>query len=83
MSTMQMINQGKDLTFIMNNVQFNTSLLERPYLYPKYDDPRFIAASLFRRYCGWYTFELTRLLPVPKAEVGKQIAALAGSPLAL
>mmetsp|Transcript_1789 Transcript_1789/g.2052 ORF Transcript_1789/g.2052 Transcript_1789/m.2052 type:complete len:521 (-) Transcript_1789:138-1700(-) len=79
-STLGYLNKGKDLNFIMNNVSFDKSLLLKPYLYPKYDDPRFIAATLWRRYAGWYTFEITRLLPTPKAAVGAELARLIGTP---
>ena len=79
------INAGTPLAEIMRSLAVPRALLARPYLRPHYDDPRFICATLWRRYCGWYDFDVPRLLPMASAaRVGAEICRAAGvSPLAL
>jgi len=74
--TLELINAGKDLTFIMNNVRGDQQLMKRPYLVNRYDDDRFIVANLWRHFAGWYTQEITRLLPVEKSSVAKELSKL-------
>ena len=54
-------------------------MISKPYLQPKYDDPRWFVATLWRRYAGWYTFDVRHLLPVDASDVGTELAKLVGS----
>ncbi len=62
----------------MANAPIPKDLLSLPYLLPRYDDPRWFVATLWRRYCGWYTFDVRHLLPVAAGEVGKELSHLIG-----
>ena len=46
------INSGKSLGEIMRTTPVNQKLISKPYLQPKYDDPRWFVATLWRRYAG-------------------------------
>ena len=73
------MNAGKSLGEIMRTTPINKSLISKPYLQPKYDDPRWFVATLWRRYAGWYTFDVRHLLPVDASDVGTELAKLVGS----
>jgi glyoxylase-like metal-dependent hydrolase (beta-lactamase superfamily II) len=77
--TLEGINAGKSMGDIMRTVPVPQSLVSLPYLQPKYDDPRWFVASLWRRYAGWYTFDVRHLLPVSSTAVGSELAKIAGS----
>lgn len=77
------INAGQSLTSIMRSVVVPQDLLQKPYLKPNYDDPRWFAASLWREKAGWYTQEVTRLFPVGTDVVGTEIVKLVGGAEAL
>ena len=77
------INAGVPLARLMANAPLPKELLELPYLRPRYDDPRWFVATLWRRYCGWYTFDIRHLLPVDAASVGVELARLVGGTRAL
>merc|ERR1719433_2479115 len=60
----------------MNRVTPNKKLMTLPYLRPRYDDPKFIVASLWRRYAGWYTQDPATLAPVPKEATGSVLLGM-------
>eukprot|EP00941_MAST-03F_sp_MAST-3F-sp1_P003202 g3202.t1 len=72
------LNEGMPLAEIMRSLRIPPSLLALPYLAPKYDDPRFIVASIWRKYCGWWGGEITQLLPSDKNMLAKEICQLIG-----
>jgi glyoxylase-like metal-dependent hydrolase (beta-lactamase superfamily II) len=74
--TFEGINAGKSLATIMMSVPIPRHLVAKPYLRPRYDDPRWFVASLWRRYCGWYDFDVRHLLPVSSRETGLAVAQL-------
>jgi glyoxylase-like metal-dependent hydrolase (beta-lactamase superfamily II) len=76
--TMKGINSGRSLQNIMMKVPIPKELISKPYLRPNYDDPRWFVATLWRRYCGWYTFDVRHLLPVSAGDVGTELAKLVG-----
>ena len=72
------INAGAPLGRIMASTPIPRELTSLPYLSPRYDDPRWFVATLWRRYAGWFTQDVRHLLPVPAAEVGAELAELVG-----
>ena len=81
--TLRMMNEGARLDEVLHGVEIPEALLERPYLRPSYDDPRFIVRNLWRLYGGWYDGNPAHLNPAPDAEVAAQLAALGGGARAL
>ena len=76
--TLAMMNEGARLDDIMHSVQIPEALLERPYLRPSYDDPRFIVRNLWRLYGGWYDGNPARLSPPPDTDLARELASLVG-----
>jgi alkyl sulfatase BDS1-like metallo-beta-lactamase superfamily hydrolase len=76
--TVALMNQGCDLNTILQRVRAPADLLSKPYLRPRYDDPAFVARSIWHLYAGWYDGNPSHLKPVADAELGAEIAALAG-----
>jgi glyoxylase-like metal-dependent hydrolase (beta-lactamase superfamily II) len=81
--TLAMMNEGARLDDIVQGVKIDEELLQRPYLRPSYDDPRFIVRNLWRLYGGWYDGNPARLSPPPDAALAAEVAAFAGGGLAL
>ena len=76
--TLTLMNAGASLNDILHSVEFPESLLERPYLRPIYDDPRFIVRNIWRLYGGWYDGNPAHLLPSPDRKLALALASLAG-----
>ena len=81
--TLRLMNGGARLDDVLHSVALPAHLLERPYLRPSYDDPRFIVRSLWRLYGGWWDGNPAHLLPAPEADLAVELAALAGGAGAL
>jgi alkyl sulfatase BDS1-like metallo-beta-lactamase superfamily hydrolase len=81
--TLRLMNEGARLDEVLHSVAIPAALLERPYLRPSYDDPRFIVRSLWRLYGGWWDGNPAHLLPAPEADLAVELAALAGGAGAL
>jgi alkyl sulfatase BDS1-like metallo-beta-lactamase superfamily hydrolase len=81
--TLRLMNEGARLDDVLHAVAVPAALLERPYLRPSYDDPRFIVRSLWRLYGGWWDGNPAHLLPAPEADLARELAALAGGAGAL
>jgi len=81
--TLRRMNEGARLDEILHSLELPERLLERPYLRPSYDDPRFIVRNLWRLYGGWYDGNPARLSPAPDADLARQVAGLAGGARAL
>ena len=76
--TLDLMNEGATLDDILHSVELPSELLERPYLRPIYDDPRFIVRNLWRLYGGWYDGNPAHLLPSPERELARALAEEAG-----
>ena len=72
------MNGGGTLDDILHGVEIPSALLERPYLRPIYDDPRFIIRNLWRLYGGWYDGNPAHLLPSPERRLARALAELVG-----
>ena len=66
--TLVLMNRGCSLDQVLHGVKLPTELMEKPYLRPVYDDPRFLIRMVWRRYGGWWDGEFDNLLPAPKAD---------------
>jgi alkyl sulfatase BDS1-like metallo-beta-lactamase superfamily hydrolase len=72
------MNRGCSLDEVLAGVTFPGALMEKPYLRPVYDDPRFLVRMVWRRYGGWWDGEYDTLLPAPKATQAAEWVALGG-----
>jgi glyoxylase-like metal-dependent hydrolase (beta-lactamase superfamily II) len=73
-----LMNAGALLDDILHTVAVPADLMERPYLQPIYDEPQFIVRNLWRLYGGWWDGDAAALKPAPRAELAREVAALAG-----
>ena len=76
--TLARMNAGMPLASILAEVQPPARLRERPYLQPVYDEPAFVVRNIWRLYGGWWDGNAAHLKPAGDAELGREIAALAG-----
>lgn len=76
--SLELINRGVRLDEVIHTVKAPAHLLERPYLWPLYDEPEFIVRNIWRLYAGWYDGNPANLKPAPEAAVAAEVAALAG-----
>ena len=76
--TLEMMNAGAPLAEILDGVIVPEDLLERPYLRPVYDDPRFIVRNLWRLYGGWYDGDPSHLLPSGERKLARALAEAVG-----
>ena len=73
-----LMNRGCSLDEVLHGVAVPADLMEKPYLRPVYDDPRFLVRMVWRRYGGWWVGEYDTLLPAPRAAQAAEWVALAG-----
>jgi alkyl sulfatase BDS1-like metallo-beta-lactamase superfamily hydrolase len=76
--TLALMNKGWSLDQVLHGVQLPKELMEKPYLRPVYDDPRFLIRMVWRRYGGWWDGEFDTLVPAKKSEQAAEWIALAG-----
>jgi alkyl sulfatase BDS1-like metallo-beta-lactamase superfamily hydrolase len=76
--TLAMMNDGRTLNDILHSIELPSTLLERPYLRPIYDDPIFVVRNLWRLYGGWYDGNPSHLLPAPERDTARALAGLCG-----
>jgi alkyl sulfatase BDS1-like metallo-beta-lactamase superfamily hydrolase len=76
--TLALMNAGAPLEQAVREVQPPAHLAARPYLQPVYDEPQYAVRNLWRLYGGWYDGVPAHLQPAPEAELGDEVAALAG-----
>jgi len=76
--TLALMNEGLSLDQVLHGVKLPVELMQKPYLRPVYDDPRFLIRMVWRRYGGWWDGEFDSLLPAPKSERAAEWIALAG-----
>ena len=81
--TLRLMNEGARLDDVIHSVKFPDELMQRPYLRPSYDDPRFIVRNLWRLYGGWYDGNPAHLNPAPDADLARTVATLSGGVEAL
>jgi alkyl sulfatase BDS1-like metallo-beta-lactamase superfamily hydrolase len=76
--TLALMNEGARLDQIVAEVRVPSSLLEKPYLRPTYDEPEFVVRNIWRLYGGWWDGNPATLKPAREAAVAREVAALAG-----
>lgn len=76
--TVNLMNNGASLDQILHAVSAPQSLLSKPYLLPKYDDPEFVVRNIWHLYAGWFDGNPAHLKPAPSADLAREIVALAG-----
>jgi len=76
--TLARMNAGMPLASILAEVQPPARLADRPYLQPVYDEPAFVVRNIWRLYGGWWDGVAAHLKPADEADLGREIAALAG-----
>jgi alkyl sulfatase BDS1-like metallo-beta-lactamase superfamily hydrolase len=76
--TLVLMNAGATLEQVLREVKPPAHLGERRYLQPVYDEPDYVVRNLWRLYGGWYDGVPAHLKPAPEAEIGREIATLAG-----
>lgn len=81
--TVALMNEGATLDEILHTVHAPPELLARPYLQPVYDEPEFVVRNVWRLYGGWHDGNPARLQPAADADLAREVAALAGGPVAL
>jgi alkyl sulfatase BDS1-like metallo-beta-lactamase superfamily hydrolase len=76
--TLALMNAGATLEQVLHEVRPPAHLAERRYLQPVYDEPEYVVRNLWRLYGGWYDGVPAHLKPPPQAELGREVATLAG-----
>lgn len=76
--TLTRMNAGATLESIVSEVRPPAHLADRPYLQPVYDEPEFVVRNIWRLYGGWYDGLPSHLKPASEAEIGREVARLAG-----
>jgi alkyl sulfatase BDS1-like metallo-beta-lactamase superfamily hydrolase len=76
--TLALMNAGATLEQVVREVRPPTHLAGRPYLQAVYDEPEYAVRNLWRLYGGWYDGEPAHLRPASAAEIGRELASLAG-----
>ncbi|MEJ2740205.1 MAG: alkyl sulfatase dimerization domain-containing protein [Dehalococcoidia bacterium] len=82
-SVVKAINEGKNLEQITEEVQLPSHLENSPNLTQTYSRREFAIYNIFKRYCGYFDFSPTSLLPRPKREIGEVVRNLVGSDKAI
>jgi len=76
--TVTRMNAGLALEDILAEVKPPAHLSERPYLQAVYDEPEYVIRNIWRLYGGWWDGQPAHLKPAREAEIGLEVAALAG-----
>ena len=76
--TIELMNAGKDLDYIIHHVSVPAHLSALPYLRPHYDETEFIVRNIWRLYGGWWDLNPAHLKPAPRQALGQELALLAG-----
>ena len=76
--TLILMNQGKSLNEVFHKVKISSEILNKPWLRPVYDDPKFLIKMIWRRYGGWWDGEYDRLLPDTRENEAKEWVELSG-----
>ena len=81
--TVARMNEGTRLDEIVHEVKLDSTIMEKPYLQPIYDEPEFVVRNIWRLYGGWYDGNPAYLKPAPERELALELANLAGGALNL
>lgn len=73
------INEGQWQEQILTEVELPADLAASPYLQPLYGCTSFAVRDLLRRYMGWYDGNPSMVFPSTRAEIAREVVALAGA----
>ena len=73
------LNAGMGYEDILHEVQVPPDMTDDGFLAPRYGCPTFVVHGILRQYTGWYDGNPSHLFPPRRAEVAREVAALAGS----
>ena len=76
--TLALMNAGARLDEVLHAVRPPTTLADRPYLQPVYDEPEFVVRNVGRLYGGWWDGNPASLKPARESALAAEIATLAG-----
>jgi alkyl sulfatase BDS1-like metallo-beta-lactamase superfamily hydrolase len=76
--TLARMNAGATLDTVLAEVRPPAHLAGRPYLQAVYDEPEFVVRNVWRLYGGWWDGVPSHLKPAREAELGREVARLAG-----
>jgi glyoxylase-like metal-dependent hydrolase (beta-lactamase superfamily II) len=76
--TVARMNAGFTLEAILAEVQPPGHLAARPYLQAVYDEPDYVVRNVWRLNGGWWDGVASHLKPAREAELGREVARLAG-----
>jgi glyoxylase-like metal-dependent hydrolase (beta-lactamase superfamily II) len=68
-SVVKAANEGKNLEQMMEEIQLPSHLENSPYLRQEYSRREFAIYNIWKRYCGYFDFSPSGLLPRPKREI--------------
>ncbi|MBN1190589.1 MAG: MBL fold metallo-hydrolase [Dehalococcoidales bacterium] len=77
-SVIEAANQGKNLEQMIEEIQLPPHLENSPILRPLYSRREFAIYNIWRRYCGYFDFSPTSILPRPKRELASVARGLIG-----
>jgi alkyl sulfatase BDS1-like metallo-beta-lactamase superfamily hydrolase len=78
--TVARMNAGATLDAILAEVRPPAHLAGRPYLQAVYDEPDYVVRNIWRLYGGWWDGVPSHLKPAREADIGREVARLAGGP---
>ncbi|HEU4366997.1 MAG TPA: alkyl sulfatase dimerization domain-containing protein [Methylomirabilota bacterium] len=76
--TVARMNAGATLDTVLAEVRPLPHLARRPYLQAVYDEPEYVVRNIWRLYGGWWDGVPSHLKPAREAEIGREVARLAG-----
>jgi alkyl sulfatase BDS1-like metallo-beta-lactamase superfamily hydrolase len=76
--TVARMNAGATLDQVLAEVRPPAHLAGRPYLQAVYDEPEYVVRNVWRLYGGWWDGVPSHLKPAREAEIGREVASLAG-----
>ena len=76
--TVDRMNAGATLEAILAEVRPPAHLAARPYLKAVYDEPEYVVRNVWRLYGGWWDGVASHLKPAREAEIGREVARMAG-----
>jgi glyoxylase-like metal-dependent hydrolase (beta-lactamase superfamily II) len=82
-AVIERMNAGIALDAIVHEVKVPADVLALPFLRATYDEPEFVVRNIWRLYGGWWGGDVDRLKPSPAAVLARELAGLAGGPVAL
>ena len=78
-SVVKAANEGKNLEQMVEEIQLPRHLENSPNLRQIYSRREFAIYNIWKRYCGYFDFSPSGLLPRPKREIAEVVRELAGN----